>query len=91
MCATIEAELGAHPLDIFHSFEEVPIASASLAQVHVAYLKRPDGERGDKVAVKVQHNRLRETSTRILIIYPVARYVQQSEPDPPPSVHTEVP
>ncbi len=43
-------ELGGKPTDIFQSFNEDPIASASLGQVHEAMTK--DGLR---VAVKVQH------------------------------------
>jgi aarF domain-containing kinase len=54
---TIAADLGAPPEALFASFDPVPIASASLAQVHVARL--PDGR---KLAVKVQHAGLRETS-----------------------------
>jgi ubiquinone biosynthesis protein len=47
--AQIESELG-RPLDaIFSSFEESPLAAASIAQVHGAELKD-----GTKVAVKVQ-------------------------------------
>ncbi|MFC2023844.1 ABC1 kinase family protein [Chloroflexota bacterium] len=44
----VERELGAPLQDLFTTFEELPIASASLGQVHLAIL--PDGE---KVAVKV--------------------------------------
>jgi len=41
-------ETGKTPLEIFDSFESAPIATASIGQVHVAYLN------GRKVAVKVQ-------------------------------------
>jgi ubiquinone biosynthesis protein len=41
-------QTGKAPLEIFDSFEPVPIATASIGQVHVAYLD------GRKVAVKVQ-------------------------------------
>ncbi|CDZ98187.1 Predicted unusual protein kinase [Phaffia rhodozyma] len=42
-------EFGAHPDELFDSFERTPIASASIAQVHKAKLKD-----GREVAVKVQ-------------------------------------
>lgn len=42
--------------DYFESIERRPVGAASLAQVHIAYLKGS----GDKVAVKVQHPTLDE-------------------------------
>lgn len=54
----IKEDLGAYPEELFESFAETPIASASLAQVHVATTKD-----GQKVAVKVQHEGLLEGST----------------------------
>jgi ubiquinone biosynthesis protein len=46
--AQIRKSLGAHPDQLFASFERVPVASASIAQVHFATLKD-----GKQVAVKV--------------------------------------
>jgi ubiquinone biosynthesis protein len=45
---TFVEELGRSPAEVFDSFDPEPIATASVGQVHVAYL------RGRKVAVKVQ-------------------------------------
>ena len=46
-----------HPIaNLFDDFSEIPIGSASLAQVHTAKMK----ETGQKVAVKVQHPVLEE-------------------------------
>lgn len=45
----IEEELGEELDHIFHSFEEVPLAAASIGQVHRAVLHS-----GEKVAVKIQ-------------------------------------
>jgi ubiquinone biosynthesis protein len=42
-------ELGATPSEIFQQFDEVPLAAASIGQVHYAVLKS-----GEEVAVKVQ-------------------------------------
>ncbi|QGJ70043.1 Ubiquinone biosynthesis monooxygenase UbiB [Planctomycetales bacterium 10988] len=53
--ALVESELG-QPLDaIFSMFDEVPIASASIGQVHRARLRT-----GDEVVVKVQHIGIRD-------------------------------
>jgi len=46
--AQIVRSLGAHPDQLFASFERTPVASASIAQVHFAVLKN-----GKEVAVKV--------------------------------------
>ncbi|MFL6710807.1 MAG: ubiquinone biosynthesis regulatory protein kinase UbiB [Massilia sp.] len=46
--AQIKKSLGAHPDQLFASFERDPVASASIAQVHFAVLKN-----GKEVAVKV--------------------------------------
>ena len=54
--AVIERELGRKKEEIFVEFCEVPIGAASLAQVHEAVLR----DTGERVAVKVQHLKLRE-------------------------------
>ena len=51
----VETELGRPLADIFPSFEETPLGSASLGQVHAALL--PDGR---SVAVKVQRPGIRD-------------------------------
>jgi ubiquinone biosynthesis protein len=48
--ATIEAEFGKPLGELFAQFEEAPLASASIAQVHLARLQS-----GGQVVVKVQH------------------------------------
>lgn len=53
----IQQDFGKDPSELWDHFEPEPIASASLAQVHVAY----DKVTGEKIAVKVQHYGLRET------------------------------
>ena len=55
---TIQEDFGCTWDEIFSSMEPIPVASASLAQVHIANTK----DTGEKVAVKVQHEDLRETS-----------------------------
>lgn len=53
----VKQDLGMYPEQLFEKFSKTPIASASLAQVHVAFTKS-----GQKLALKVQHPGLRETS-----------------------------
>jgi len=54
--ARLESELGRPVCELFADFEEVPFASASIAQVHRARLLT-----GQLVAVKVQHLGIEET------------------------------
>lgn len=58
VCEVIKEELGSSPDELFRDFSTEPLASASLAQVHTAICK----ETGRKLAIKVQHRGLRETS-----------------------------
>lgn len=61
--AIIEKELQAKISDVFEEFSEVPIASASIGQVHKAKLKT-----GEEVVVKVQRPNIQETIERDLSI-----------------------
>lgn len=49
----IETSLGRRLDQLFIEFDMVPVASASVAQVHHAWLRLPDGRRGREVAIKV--------------------------------------
>jgi len=52
---TVETDFGAPIEDIFESFEETPLAAASIAQVHAAVLRT-----GESVVVKVQRTTVAE-------------------------------
>lgn len=52
---TVEAELGAPPEQLFAAFDDQPMASASIGQVHAARLRN-----GQSVVVKVQHQGIEE-------------------------------
>ncbi|OQS31614.1 ubiquinone biosynthesis regulatory protein kinase UbiB [Chromobacterium haemolyticum] len=49
----IERSLGRKVDELYVDFDNTPVASASVAQVHKAWLRQPDGGRGREVAVKV--------------------------------------
>ncbi|KAI9120558.1 hypothetical protein K1719_007591 [Acacia pycnantha] len=74
---TIERSFGRKISEIFENFEEVPVASGSIAQVHRASLKyRYPGQQGKPlmVAVKVRHPGVGESIRRdFLIINAVAK------------------
>src|SRR5690606_38594583 len=65
--AQIKKSLGAHPNDLFASFEREPVASASIAQVHFARLKN-----GADVAVKVLRPGMKKTIGEDLALMGVA-------------------
>jgi ubiquinone biosynthesis protein len=65
--AQIEKSLGAHPDQLFATFDRIPIASASIAQVHFATLKD-----GTEVAVKVLRPGMRTTIDHDISLMQVA-------------------
>ncbi len=77
----IEETIGMPITDAFVEFDETPLASASIGQVHKAKLKLPDGEIVD-VAVKVQRPNIRQTVERDLdLLYLMARLVERTIPE----------
>ncbi len=78
--AQIEAELGAPIEEIFLAFEQEPIASASVGQVHRATLRTNDGDK--TVAVKVQRPNIKDVIERdIDLLYWLAKAVERSIPE----------
>ena len=78
--AAVEASLGASLEDVYDSFEEKPLAAASIGQVHRAVLKRADGPRD--VVVKVQRPGVRETVARDLeLLHALAALVERTVPE----------
>jgi ubiquinone biosynthesis protein len=71
--ATIEAALGAPIEEIFQQFDETPLASASIAQVHAAQLRD-----GSAVVIKVLRPNIRNQITRdVNLLYTVARLAER--------------
>jgi ubiquinone biosynthesis protein len=69
---SLEEELGRPLTEVFTSFDEKPVASASIAQVHFATLKD-----GSSVAVKVQRPGIEKTLRSDLhILYTLARLIE---------------
>jgi len=70
--AVLRRELAAPLEETFDEINTVPLAAASLAQVHLARLST-----GERVVIKIQRpNILRTLKTDLEIIHDIARYVQ---------------
>jgi ubiquinone biosynthesis protein len=71
--ATIEAQLGAPVGELYESFEDVPVAAASIAQVHFAVTKGGTGDgnegAGEEVAVKVLRPGIEDAFARDLDLF----------------------
>ncbi|MBW2509529.1 MAG: hypothetical protein JRE81_12920 [Deltaproteobacteria bacterium] len=76
----VERELGCALAEVFESFEERPLASASVAQVHRARLR--DGEETVDVAVKVQRPHVQTVMARdVDLLYWLAKAIVRSMPE----------
>ncbi|MBW2159405.1 MAG: hypothetical protein JRH14_05475 [Deltaproteobacteria bacterium] len=76
----VERELGRALSDVYESFEEAPLASASIAQVHRARLR--NGDEAADVVVKVQRPRVQALMSRDLdLLYWLAQAIVRSMPE----------
>ena len=76
----VEASLGAPLGDIFVRFDEKPLATASIGQVHRAVLATPEGE--TQVVVKVQRPGVATTVQRDLeLLHMMAAAIERAIPD----------
>ena len=77
VCAQIRSSLGGEPEDLFASFSKLPVAAASIAQVHRALTHG-----GDDVAVKVQRPGIRDKiHTDLSILEFLARSIESQIPE----------
>jgi ubiquinone biosynthesis protein len=77
----IERELGATIDELYETLDEQPLASASIAQVHRALLRIPDGPPVD-VVLKLQRPNIRELIERdIDLLHWMARAIERSMPE----------
>jgi ubiquinone biosynthesis protein len=78
--AAVEGSLAAPLERFFESFDERPLAAASIGQVHRAVLRTDEGPRD--VVVKVQRPGARETVARdVELLHRLARLVEQTVPE----------
>ncbi len=74
----IESELDISIDDVFSSFRDEPVGSASIAQVHAGTLK----ENGAKVAIKVQRPDIQKVvELDLSILHDIARFVEKHVPE----------
>lgn len=77
----LEADLAVPLGEVFERFEETPLASASIGQVHRAALRVPEGAPVE-VVVKLQRPNIRDTIERdIDLLYWLARAIERSVPE----------
>ncbi|MBX3192681.1 MAG: AarF/ABC1/UbiB kinase family protein [Labilithrix sp.] len=76
----IESSLGAPIEKVFVSFEEKPLATASIGQVHRAVLSTPEGD--EEVVVKVQRPNVGDTVLRDLeLLHMMAAAIERAMPE----------
>jgi ubiquinone biosynthesis protein len=76
----VEASLGAPIETLYASFDQKPLAAASIGQVHRAVLRQPDGP--ESVVVKVQRPGVRATVARDLeLLHALAALVERTIPE----------
>src|SRR5512132_484881 len=76
----VEASLGRTIEEVYESFDEKPLAAASIGQVHRAVLKHPDGPKD--VVVKVQRPGVRSTVARdVELLHALAALVERTVPE----------
>ena len=77
---SVEESLGAPLADVYEAFDETPLASASIGQVHRAKLRSPNGP--IDVAVKIQRPNIKDTIERDLdLLHWLARAIERSIPE----------
>ncbi|MBW2527139.1 MAG: phosphotransferase [Deltaproteobacteria bacterium] len=76
----VESSLGKPLEELFSRFDEEPLAAASVAQVHRAELKHPDGTK--QVVVKVQRPGVAQTVARDLdLLHALAGVIERTIPE----------